>query len=326
MVAGLLITVPYFPFHHLFICLFIKPIKFNFSQSFLLSLLNTLLTCSKIVAMKIQCDVCSKNEASLFCTADEAALCTDCDHRVHHANKLASKHHRLSLHNPSPKQHPLCDICQERRAFVLCKQDRAILCKDCDSSIHSVNELTEKHDRFLLTGVKLSTTNSSSSSSSTTTSTKPSSAISISKSIVVPSSSSSLVDKSTTPSPKSVEDGSGGSTISQYLIETLPGWQVDDFLDSSSAPFAFYKGDESFEENLDSFFPNNNLGIWVPQAPPPSLFSSSQIMMGQSETKKGSSNNKSHMNKSRLRDDGNNIFTVPQISPVSNPKRTRYLW
>jgi hypothetical protein len=122
---------------------------------------------------------------------------------------------------------------------VLCKQDRAILCKDCDSSIHSVNELTEKHDRFLLTGVKLSTTNSSSSSTSSIT---PSSAVSISKSIIVPSSStSSLVDKSTTPSPKSVEDGSGGSTISQYLIETLPGWQVDDFLDSSAAPFAFSK-------------------------------------------------------------------------------------
>ncbi|WJX09264.1 hypothetical protein P8452_00115 [Trifolium repens] len=275
--------------------------------------------------MKIQCDVCSKNEASLFCTADEAALCTDCDHRVHHANKLASKHHRLSLHNPSPKQHPLCDICQERRAFVLCKQDRAILCKDCDSSIHSVNELTEKHDRFLLTGVKLSTTNSSSSSTSSIT---PSSAVSISKSIIVPSSStSSLVDKSTTPSPKSVEDGSGGSTISQYLIETLPGWQVDDFLDSSSAPFAFSKGDELFEENLDSFFPNNNLGIWVPQAPPPSLYSSSQIMMGNIETTKKGNNNKNNINinKSRLRDDGN-IFTVPQISPVYNPKRTRYLW
>ncbi|GAU15248.1 hypothetical protein TSUD_03150, partial [Trifolium subterraneum] len=237
----------------------------------------------------------------------------------------------MKLHYSAPLMKPPSapTVTTERRAFVLCKQDRAILCKDCDSSIHSVNELTEKHDRFFLTGIKLSTTNSSSSSSSTTTSTKPSSPISISKSILVPSSSSSsLIDKSTAPSPKSVEDG--GSTISQYLIETLPGWQVDDFLDSSSVPFAFSKGDESFEENLDSFFPNTNLGIWVPQAPPPSLYTSSQIMMGQSETttKKGSNNNnnKNNMNKSRLRNDGNNnIFTVPQISPVYNPKRTRYL-
>ncbi|CAI8606534.1 unnamed protein product [Vicia faba] len=224
--------------------------------------------------MKIQCDVCNKNEASLFCTADEAALCNDCDHRVHHANKLASKHHRLSLHTPSPNQHPLCDICQERRAFVLCKQDRAILCKDCDSSIHSVNELTQKHDST------------------------------ISQNVAV----------------EEGEEGCGGSSISKYLIETLPGWQVDDFLDSSSVPFAFSKGDELFEENLDSFFPNSNIGIWVPQAPPPSLYSSSQMMMGQSETKKNS-----NINRSRLRDDGN-IFTVPQISPAFSSKRTRYLW
>lgn len=68
--------------------------------------------CSYSHPMKIQCDVCNKHEASVFCTADEAALCDGCDHRVHHANKLASKHQRFSLLRPSPKQHPLCDICQ----------------------------------------------------------------------------------------------------------------------------------------------------------------------------------------------------------------------
>ncbi|KAB2600049.1 cyclic dof factor 3-like [Pyrus ussuriensis x Pyrus communis] len=41
--------------------------------------------------MNIQCDVCNKDDASVFCTADGAALCNACDHRVHHANKLASK-------------------------------------------------------------------------------------------------------------------------------------------------------------------------------------------------------------------------------------------
>ncbi|MCD7459087.1 hypothetical protein HAX54_040049 [Datura stramonium] len=46
--------------------------------------------------MKIQCDVCNKKEASVFCVADEAALCDSCDHRVHHANKLAGKHQRFS--------------------------------------------------------------------------------------------------------------------------------------------------------------------------------------------------------------------------------------
>lgn len=69
--------------------------------------------------MKIQCDVCNKDEASVFCTADEAVLCAACDHRVHHANKLASKHQRFSLHLPSSKQIPLCDICQVSFLFSI---------------------------------------------------------------------------------------------------------------------------------------------------------------------------------------------------------------
>lgn len=62
--------------------------------------------------MKILCDVCGKGEAAFYCAADEASLCSTCDHRVHHANKLAGKHQRFSLLHPSPKQAPLCDICQ----------------------------------------------------------------------------------------------------------------------------------------------------------------------------------------------------------------------
>lgn len=189
--------------------------------------------------MKILCDVCNNHDASFFCTADEAALCLSCDHRVHHANKLASKHNRLSLLHPSPNLSPLCDICQDRRAFVLCKQDRAILCNHCDSSIHSVNEFTVNHDRFLLAGVKLSTISSSFTSSSSTNSKSnlvDSSSL-IDKSVVVPSSTSIIHNDAL----EGTVSGGGGSTISQYLIETLPGWQVDDFLDSSSVPFAFSK-------------------------------------------------------------------------------------
>lgn len=64
--------------------------------------------------MKIQCDVCNKEEASVFCSADEAALCGGCDRRVHHANKLAGKHIRFSLQRSpsSSKESPRCDICQ----------------------------------------------------------------------------------------------------------------------------------------------------------------------------------------------------------------------
>lgn len=61
--------------------------------------------------MKIQCDVCERAEALVLCCADEAALCWDCDQKVHAANKLAGKHQRLPLSHPS-SQAPKCDICQ----------------------------------------------------------------------------------------------------------------------------------------------------------------------------------------------------------------------
>lgn len=61
--------------------------------------------------MKIQCNVCETAEAVVLCCADEAALCHDCDEKVHAANKLASKHQRVSLSNSSSHM-PNCDICQ----------------------------------------------------------------------------------------------------------------------------------------------------------------------------------------------------------------------
>ncbi|CAL0322365.1 unnamed protein product [Lupinus luteus] len=277
--------------------------------------------------MKIHCDVCTKNDASLFCTADEAALCDSCDHRVHHANKLASKHHRFSLHRPSSNQYPPCDICQEKKAFVFCQQDRAILCGECDLSIHSANEHTQKHDRFLLTGVKLSAS-AKVYSSNDSNSTKLSQSSVKNSYPITP-----LMPYKTTPStastvPKAIEgaDSTNTSSISEYLIETIPGWRVDDFLDSSSGSISFSKGndmlplfDANIEENLGSFS-----GIWVPQAPPPPLYSSSQMdreIMNR-ETEDGI--NMKGNNSSRLRDDNN--FIVPQISPVSNSKRPRFLW
>lgn len=109
--------------------------------------------------MKVQCDACQSADASVFCCADEAALCMKCDSKVHDANKLASKHRRLSLLEPSSSSSTdslRCDICQERRAFFFCQADRAVLCRDCDLSIHSANELTAKHNRFLVPGTRVS--------------------------------------------------------------------------------------------------------------------------------------------------------------------------
>ncbi|GAB2265670.1 hypothetical protein Dimus_000710 [Dionaea muscipula] len=104
--------------------------------------------------MKILCDVCEKNPATVICCADEAALCAQCDVEVHAANKLASKHQRLQLHCLSSKL-PSCDICQEKAAIIFCVEDRALFCQDCDESIHVVSTFAANHQRYLATGIKV---------------------------------------------------------------------------------------------------------------------------------------------------------------------------
>ncbi|XP_057503336.1 B-box zinc finger protein 21-like isoform X1 [Actinidia eriantha] len=279
--------------------------------------------------MKIQCDVCNKDEASVFCSADEAALCAACDHRVHHANKLAGKHHRFSLLLPSPKQFPLCDICQNKRAFLFCQQDRAILCRDCDVRIHQANEHTQNHNRFLLTGVKLSAlTNGDIDSVPNLKPPNPN-----------PVHEPAISDSSTAQET-AADNCVSTSSISEYLIEMLPGWRVDDFLDSSLPSSNFSKSvddvipiwDGELETSLSSFSSSKNMGIWVPQAPItlfPSQYPSSNIafggQIGLKEAKEAT--NYTKLSSRKKRDDGG--FTVPQISPPSVThanKRSRTFW
>uniref|UniRef100_A0ACD5ZTB3 Uncharacterized protein n=1 Tax=Avena sativa TaxID=4498 RepID=A0ACD5ZTB3_AVESA len=109
--------------------------------------------------MKIQCNACGAAEARVLCCADEAALCAACDEEVHAANKLASKHQRVPLLPDAPpataSAPPKCDICQEASGYFFCLEDRALLCRDCDVAIHTVNSFVSAHQRFLLTGVQV---------------------------------------------------------------------------------------------------------------------------------------------------------------------------
>ena len=140
---------------------------------------------------------------------------------------------------------------------MFCQEDRAVLCKDCDVPIHKVNEHTQKHNRFLLTGVKLSPTSSLYSSSSVMDGCDVVLHLPTQISSNKPTSLPSLVILNNPPSlPKvptivdkfgrnnQVMNGVGNgstSSISEYLIEMLPGWHVEDFLDSSTTPFGFCK-------------------------------------------------------------------------------------
>ncbi|CAN6273668.1 unnamed protein product [Urochloa humidicola] len=181
--------------------------------------------------MKVQCDVCASEAASVFCCADEAALCDACDRRVHRANKLAGKHRRFSLLNPAPPSSsssgsssppPLCDICQEKSPLLFCKEDRAILCRDCDVSVHTASELTMRHTRFLLTGVRLSTEPAACPAPAPPSEDENSSGGSF--------CCSDGGDAAPPPSAPATSHGSDSSSISEYLTKTLPGWHVEDFL------------------------------------------------------------------------------------------------
>lgn len=322
--------------------------------------------------MKIQCDVCNKDEASVYCVADEAALCDGCDHRVHHANKLARKHQRFSLLIPSPTQHPICDICQEKKAFLFCQQDRAILCKDCDIPIHKANEHTKNHNRFLLTGIKLSPTSAIYTTSHQEEQhdlvpdfnksqtfinepvsgvhkvTNPSSIPTKAKALTGPANDKVGKKSSNGTASPQLAVGRGGcngsmSSISEYLMENIPGWHVEDFLDSSnSTPFnAFSKTgendimlpfwDDDLEGNLNSLSTVNK-GFWVPQAPPEMqsspLYPASNIAFGgqicfQEPKETTITTNIKTIRKRRDIDGG---FTVPQINhPSMVPKRSRTL-
>lgn len=144
---------------------------------------------------------------------------------------------------------------------MFCQQDRAILCRECDDPIHSANELTMKHDRFLLTGIKLSATAALyvpppsdekpigtggrvGSDLKSKGSVKKAAAVSAAPTGCTPSVC--VNGPTNIPPAEAVNKGGGGqiptgggglaSSISEYLMETLPGWHFEDFLDSSVPP------------------------------------------------------------------------------------------
>ncbi|KAJ0964254.1 hypothetical protein J5N97_029376 [Dioscorea zingiberensis] len=96
--------------------------------------------------MRTICDVCESAPAVLFCAADEAALCRSCDDKVHMCNKLASRHVRVGLADPS--EVPRCDICENAPAFFYCEIDGSSLCLQCDMIVHVGGKRT--HGRYLL--------------------------------------------------------------------------------------------------------------------------------------------------------------------------------
>lgn len=137
------------------------------------------------------------------------------------------------------------NLTQERKAFLFCKEDRAILCRECDISIHRANEHTKHHNRFLLAGVKLSDSssfydNSSDQALCSSNSNGSREADSRINSVVSQTNNSTSVNDYC----NGVSHGEGASiearSMSEYLIETLPGWHGEEFVDPSASNYGFF--------------------------------------------------------------------------------------
>jgi hypothetical protein len=129
-------------------------------------------------------------------------------------------------------------LLQERRAYLFCKEDRAILCRECDIPIHRDTELTKKHNRFLITGVKIG---AAVSSSDPTTSNGSEVRTSLSRESQ-PSSFSSENNHCSHTFKDNMACGTiSTSSISEYLIESIPGYCMEDLFDASFAPSVFCK-------------------------------------------------------------------------------------
>ncbi|URD78271.1 Zinc finger protein CONSTANS-LIKE [Musa troglodytarum] len=85
-----------------------------------------------------RCDSCKGAAALLYCGADAAYLCGECDARVHGASPLALHHERVWV----------CEVCEQAPAAFTCKADAAALCVACDADIHSANPLARRHERI----------------------------------------------------------------------------------------------------------------------------------------------------------------------------------
>ncbi|NP_001316711.1 CONSTANS 3 [Solanum lycopersicum] len=84
------------------------------------------------------CDSCRSVTCTIYCQADSAYLCADCDARIHAASLVTSRHKRVWV----------CEACERAPAAFLCKADAASLCASCDADIHSANPLAHRHHRI----------------------------------------------------------------------------------------------------------------------------------------------------------------------------------
>ncbi|XP_047342526.1 uncharacterized protein LOC124946020 [Impatiens glandulifera] len=162
----------------------------------------------------------------------------------------------------------------------------------------------QNHCRFLLTGTMLSFDSSPLQSADDSVRVQP------------------MIENFTAPAP---EKSIGGT--SEYLIQTIQGWNVDDLFDSCSHTFDFSESQEEesmsiweteLNDHLSPITLSENSSIWVPQKPTLPLYDSQYAListpkMAIIEEEFAVKNTKSTKRKWTDDDDENGWLTVPQI-------------
>uniref|UniRef100_A0A0G4FGV3 B box-type domain-containing protein n=1 Tax=Chromera velia CCMP2878 TaxID=1169474 RepID=A0A0G4FGV3_9ALVE len=83
------------------------------------------------------CDACEEQVATLFCAADAARLCDDCDELLHSQNKLTQRHVRVPV-NEMTRKAEMCESHPNVPADFWCPSCHEALCQKClDVGSHS---------------------------------------------------------------------------------------------------------------------------------------------------------------------------------------------
>lgn len=78
----------------------------------------------------VKCEMCTTEDASVYCGQDKAHLCAACDESHHASSKLLMKHARLPLYH-SPFQFGTCATHQSDKYECVCLECGELLCQLC---------------------------------------------------------------------------------------------------------------------------------------------------------------------------------------------------
>ncbi|KAM5585842.1 hypothetical protein ABKV19_004979 [Rosa sericea] len=83
-----------------------------------------------------ECELCGVR-ARMYCEADRASLCWDCDEKVHGANFLVAKHPRVLL----------CHVCQSQTPWTSCGAKLTPTVSVCESCVGSCSKIDLNEDQ-----------------------------------------------------------------------------------------------------------------------------------------------------------------------------------